>query len=135
MRSNAHAAGLCRALSLPVEDEAVAFKLVPVAWKTEEAKILGFLAPPGQLFDTRSTPKCPPSSLTYGGMREDNWVGLERVLSSGGKGSSKTAEGGARHTCDACGGYGCDWCEGGVVVNWGVREDEAGLWEIALVPG
>ena len=131
MRDDTHAAGLCRALSLPVQDETVTFKSVPAVWKTDNARVTGFLPPPTS--SGMADDWCAASSA-----REDDWVGL-----SIGEAGCPTAAGSngsatmARSFCQGCGGSGCSWCdEDGLperVAEWSL-EDGSRLWEAALAP-
>lgn len=151
-----HAAGICRALSLPLEgsdnkdsngggsdqqattrsDRAVFFKSVPAVWKSEEAKTTGFVG---------CASAHGVSGITRGGnhvvgggrVREDEWVGLARALAA--KAPSTTGKdkssGSTLVTCDACAGFGCSWCDGGVVqAEEEVGPEDEGLWQAALRP-
>ncbi len=151
-RDEGHAAGICRALSLPVCDapnngsngsnrppsgqsagqsadapsgRTVVFKSVPAVWNSEEAALL------------------VSGGSRKGGCgirREDDWVGLARALAAtlpdGEEGAEKEGKAKAAATCDACAGFGCSWCDDGVVkvVEGGAGEAEEGLWETALCP-
>lgn len=124
MRDDAHAAGLCRALSLPIQDGTVTFKSVPAVWKTDHAQNKGFFP----------SPRAAESDWSANSMREDDWVGLDSVLDMT-KGFS-TARGrgyfGAVPLCEGCRGHGCSWCTEGDVSE-GVGEGRR-LWEAALAP-
>lgn len=130
-RTDEHAAGLCRALSLPVEDdENVVFKSVPALWQNDRARRTGFYSPPRSAeTTTRASARDESSS------REDAWIGLKpqwlgvktRALSGEvGDGS------GERGSCQSCGGFGCDWCEDGEEASGGEAEINTGLWDAAL---
>lgn len=117
MRTDEHAEGLCRALSLPVEPAGhVIFKSVPAVWKDDAARQTGFLPPPG-------------SSVAHAMLcsREDEWVGIEPEWLGAG---NVTDSGGG--TCQACAGFGCQWCE--VAAGASDGRGEGGLWDAALAP-
>ncbi|CAM9127913.1 unnamed protein product [Ectocarpus sp. 4 AP-2014] len=152
-RDEEHAEGICRALSLPIEEmkhgdgsntsvhqtdakdqpKAVVFKCVPAVWKSETAHKTGHF--------------CGTNSGNARGsctLREDGWVGLTRALATsashknrgGSADSNKTA---ATATCTACAGFGCSWCENGIVkaeegISRLAQEEEEGLWQVALCP-
>lgn len=153
-RDEEHAEGICRALSLPIEEikhgdgsntgghqkdavdqaKAVVFKCVPAVWKSETAKKTGYVC--GTLRRNAQ------GSCT---LREDDWVGLTRALaaSASDKNKSSSAESNktaATATCTACAGFGCSWCENGIVkAEEGIpglaeEEEEEGLWQVALCP-
>lgn len=164
VRDEDYAAGICRALSLPLCDalnndsngssgssrppsgqsagqsesaaapsgrtgRSVVFKSVPALWKSEEAALL----------------VGGGSRKGMGGCgipREDDWVGLTLALAAtfpDGENGAVEEGGGkaATATCDACAGFGCTWCDDGVVKvveEEGADEAEEGLWETALCP-
>lgn len=139
MRDDAHAAGLCRALSLPVQDETVTFKSVPAVWKTEHAQNIGFLPPPTPASTDEydwSTGSLRGDEWPATSMREDDWVGLGSVLEMtcvAGFSATRGSGGfGAVPLCEGCGGHGCSWCKEGDVSE-GVGEGRR-LWEAALAP-
>ena len=163
VRDEEMAAGICRALSLPVCDahphgttdsnpggsssrpppsaqsaadnqsvdgpgrKAVAFKSVPAVWNPEEAAKLG-----GGDSGSRVS-------------REDDWVGLAGALAAAfpemKEGAEEKETGGSKATatCDACAGFGCSWCDDGVVKAVAGEDGdgggaEEGVWETALCP-
>lgn len=120
MPTDEHTAGLCRALSLPVEpDGCVIFKAVPAVWKNADARQAGFLPPPGE-----------PTTQSFLYSREDKWVGIESGWLTKSIAASEGAWGDkSGGTCQSCGGFGCRWCEVDAeeVISWG-------LWEAALAP-
>lgn len=171
-RDEGHAASICRALSLPVEDDdtnsdqtpdqpidqvyrpgdqrdrrTVTFKSVPAAWKSEKAKATGHCAPsprqqaPSQaslvsIAESGSGSAASSGLLDFGAfLREDDWVGLTRALAVTLPDKKQDRSKAATSVCGACAGYGCSWCDNGVV-----REEEGrggkeeGLWEAALCP-
>ena len=140
MRDDAHAAGLCRALSLPVQDETVTFKSVPAVWKTDYAQNKGFLPPPTSartVEDGWSMGSVRGDDWSASSMREDDWVGLGSVFEATCVEVFSTTWGnggfGVVPACDGCGGIGCSWCDEGDMskgVSGGMR-----LWEAALAPG
>lgn len=169
MPDEEHAAGMCRALSLPIEGEAdddnlsnnnnsgdqkprayraVVFKSVPAVWKSEEARTTGFsssrtTSAPGANGKTNGNTNGNTNENAAGGggrLREDEWVGLARALaaevpSKTGKDKSSGCSRGTV-TCDACAGFGCSWCDNGVVPaeEVMVRPRDEGLWQAALRP-
>ncbi|CAB1118990.1 unnamed protein product [Ectocarpus sp. CCAP 1310/34] len=151
-RDEEHAEGICSSLSLPIEEikhgdgsntgvhqtdakdqpKAVVFKCVPAVWKSETAKKTGYFCGTNSGDARRCT------------LREDDWVGLTRALAasasaknrSSSADSNKTA---ATATCDACAGFGCSWCDNGIVkaedgISRLAKEEEEGLWQVALCP-
>lgn len=136
MRSDEHAAGLCRALSLPVHDGTVIFKSVPATWKSEQAQRTGFLPP---ALDGSKADGAMPLMPGLASTREDGWVGIKRLLLlSVGERDGGTGELGGKRTCDLCAGFGCSWCDDSVMRPGGdyveAAAEEEGLWEAALRP-
>ncbi|CAM9397993.1 unnamed protein product [Ectocarpus sp. 12 AP-2014] len=152
-RDEEHAEGICRALSLPIEEikhgggsntslhqtdaedqpKAVVFKCVPAVWKSETAKKTGYF--------------CGTNNGNARGctLREDDWVGLTRALAASASDENRSGRSAdsnkttATATCTACAGFGCSWCENGIVkAEEGnpriAQEEEEGLWEAALCP-
>lgn len=109
------------------------FKSVPAVWKTEHAQNTVLFSPP-PLAGREANVSVPPSALRS--MREDDWVGVRLPLAAS---ADNAVRGGLKEetssTCGSCGGYGCPWCDNGVVVDGGGGADAAGLWEAALSPG
>ncbi|CAM9181976.1 unnamed protein product [Scytosiphon promiscuus] len=158
VRDEGHAAGVCRALSLPVEgeddnngggsghqgagaDRVVIFKSVPAVWKSKEARTTGFSG----RTSARGAKGITGVNDDKAGvrLREDEWVGLARALAaeipsktSGDQGGGGSGGGGGTVTCDACAGFGCSWCDNGVVPaeERDVDPVDEGLWRAALRP-
>lgn len=133
MRSDTHAARLCRALSLPIEGETVVFKAVPAAWVSEQAKKAGH-APPSP---HPSHPSQAADSVPLQILREDDWVGVHRALTAAAtttkaaaveEGSGEVAlKRDSARVCEWCAGFGCNRCEDGANrVNGGNAEDVCG---------
>ncbi|CAM9465097.1 unnamed protein product [Ectocarpus fasciculatus] len=152
-RDEEHAEGICRALSLPIEEikhgdgsntsghqadakdqaKAVVFKCVPAVWKSETARKTGYIwgANKGDARDSYT-------------LREDDWVGLTRALAASASdenrsSSADTNKAATTATCTACAGFGCSWCENGIVkaeegIPRSEEEKEEGLWQVALCP-
>lgn len=183
-RDEDHAAGICRALSLPIEETwtqkgsegsqagegetqaqagrkersiAVVFKSVPAVWKSDKAMAEGYCrgdasAPqqhprglqPAVGSSARSGAQDEVESGTLRNIsREDDLVGLTRALAATvpDKTNEMEKQEGSQATtvtCDACAGFGCSWCDNGVVKAekrvGGGEEEEEGLWEVALCP-
>ena len=157
-RDEDHAAGICRALSLPIDENegggdaggvarSVVFKSVPAVWKSERAMAEGYCS--GDASALQQHPQGLKSSLgsgarngastCRGSAREDDLVGLTRALAVTVVGDTNDGEEGhtpVTATCDDCAGFGCSWCDNGVVkveeVVGGGQEE--GLWETALCP-
>lgn len=151
MESADRAGGLCRALSLPLDenDHDVIFKSAPAAWKHEQARRTGF-CPPRSLIDgsaptttaTTAVASAAAAAAAAGegagapcSSREDDWVKVGPWLVGGGDDDAGGRKAGG--TCVACGGFGCSWCReggGGYSYGGGGQEEEEGLWEAALAP-
>lgn len=163
-RDEDHALGICRALSLPIDEpqvdnrsqdkdqadrvaRSVVFKSVPAVWKSERAMAEGYCS--GDASALQQHPQGLKSSLgsgarngastCRGSAREDDLVGLTRALAVTVVGDTNDGEEGhtpVTATCDDCAGFGCSWCDNGVVkveeVVGGGQEE--GLWETALCP-
>ncbi|CAM9268535.1 unnamed protein product, partial [Hapterophycus canaliculatus] len=160
VRDEDHAAGICLALSLPIEGDdnnsdrngkkngesggrqgagagrAVVFKSVPAVWKSEEARVTGFssrASVPG----ASGIASGDGDKNAAGRLREDEWVGLARALAAEVPSKTGKDESSSRGTvtCDACAGFGCSWCDNGVVqAEERVGPGEEGLWQAALRP-
>lgn len=178
-RDEDHAADICRALSLPIDEtqtdksnsnskrnsnsnshseggaaRSVVFKSVPAVWKSDKAMAEGYYSG-----DATSAPQQHPQGLKAsrgaqekgttvskhtgrGSAREDEFVGLTRALANDVAVANSTNDQiediPASVTCGACAGFGCSWCDNGVVkaeeVMLGGEEKEAGVWEAALRP-
>lgn len=158
-RDEDHAAGICRALSLPINEiggegeadgvvRSVVFKSVPAVWKSERAMVEGYCSgnapvpqqhPQGSKSSLGSSDRRGPTSRSRGSAREDDFVGLTSALGvtvPDALNDKEKEDGPATATCDDCAGFGCSWCDNGVVK---VEEvvgggQERGLWEAALCP-
>lgn len=187
-RDEDHAADICRALSLPIDEaeggregdrvvRSVVFKSVPAVWTSEKAAAEGYSCGDGggdgdgdgDASAPRQQPECLELKLklklksslarsagsdaktnvalrnkrdSIASAREDGLVGLTRALAvtlTKAKAKAKKEETPATVTCGACAGFGCSWCDNGVVKVEAEEEvvggdEEEGLWGAALCP-
>eukprot|EP00752_Nemacystus_decipiens_P008387 g7498.t1 len=163
-RDEDHAAGICRALSLPIHEaegeggqeaggvvRSVVFKSVPAVWKSEKPMVEGpcsgddAVPRKASLFGSSASArsgapqKGTPTSFSIASAREDDLVGLARALAVAipdTKDDKGKEDSPATVTCDDCAGFGCSRCDNGKVRVEEVvgRRREEGLWEAALCP-